>query len=133
MLLKNQDFTTRLRAIKNHLDSPINPIFQLIKEFQRGIIDQNRLLLYQRDIADASVYLGQFNQIATEVKRCVRDVKAFLEIIQDAIVRFYRLQFSGVHDINIQLLQNLLTSVVLKDDLYIFMQCLYSLQYKNEI
>ena len=60
-------------------------------------------------------------------------MKAFLEMTQDAIVRFYRLQFSGVHDINIQLLQNLLTSIVLKDDLYIFMQCLYSLQYKNEI
>ena len=97
------------------------------------MIDQNRLLLYQRDIGDASVFLGQFNQISTEVKRCVRDVKAFLEMTQDAIVRFYRLQFSGVHDINIQLLQNLLTSIVLKDDLYIFMQCLYSLQYKNEI
>lgn len=81
LLLKNQDFTIRLRAIKNHLDSPINPIFQLIKEFQRGMIDQNRLLLYQRDIGDASVFLGQFNQISAEVKRCVRDVKAFLEIV----------------------------------------------------
>jgi len=26
LLLKNQDFLLKLKAIKNHLDSPINPI-----------------------------------------------------------------------------------------------------------
>ena len=68
-----------------------------------------------------------------EVKKCSRDLKAFRQLIQDSIVRFYTLQFKGPNDINIQLLQNLLTSFIIKDDLYIFMQCVYTLQYHQEV
>ena len=55
------------------------------------------------------------------VRRCVRDVKEFRQIIQDSVVRFYNLEFKGLNDVNIELLQNLLTSFILRDELYIFM------------
>jgi hypothetical protein len=54
-------------------------------------------------------------------------------MIQDAIVRFYELEFTGVNDMNIELLQNMVTSLLIKDELYIFLLCLYTLKNLNEI
>jgi hypothetical protein len=34
---------------------------------------------------------------------------------------------------NIELLQNMVTSFLIQDELYIFLQCLYTLQYQQEI
>ena len=39
----------KLKAIKKHLDSPINPISNVIKEFVEQFISTNRLLLYKID------------------------------------------------------------------------------------
>ena len=133
LLGKNQDFILKLRAIKSHMDSPINPIHILICEFHSVFIDQNRLLLYERDINDPNQPLVGFDKISREVQRCVVSVKEFRQIIQDAVVRFYQLEFRGMNDVNIELLQNMLTSFVIRDDLYIFLQCLYTIQYQQEI
>lgn len=49
LLLSNQDFLLKLKAIKLHLESPINPINQIIKRFVELFIEQHRLLLYKVD------------------------------------------------------------------------------------
>ena len=63
----------------------------------------------------------------------MRDVKFFRENIQDALVRLYQIPFKGVNDPNIELVNNLLTSIIIKDELYVFLQCIITLQYKDEI
>ena len=77
LLLKNQDFIRKLKAIKSHMDSPINPIHILIYEFHSIFIDQNRLLLYERDIDDPNQPLIGFDKISQEVQRCVVSIKEF--------------------------------------------------------
>ena len=39
LLLKSQKFINQLSVIKNHLDSNLNPIGQMIREFSRAFID----------------------------------------------------------------------------------------------
>ena len=38
-----------------------------------------------------------------------------------------------MNDVNIELLQNMLTSLLIRDDLYIFLQCLYAIQHQKQI
>lgn len=127
----------KLKAIKLHLESPINPINQIIKRFIELFIEQHRLLLYKVDFDGAdfnnAVYIESFEQMKTKVEACVRDVQSFRDIVQDSIVRFYQLQFKGITDMRIELLQNMVTSLFVQDELYVFLQCLYTLQYQKEI
>lgn len=120
------------------MEKPLNPLSLLIKEFHNSFIDQNRLLLYNYSapltgfLEDASV-MDTFDDVQTNVKRCIRDVNHFKELIKDSVVRMYELCFKGINDPNIELLENLLTSLIIKDELYVFLQCLYTLQYSDEI
>ena len=66
-------------------------------------------------------YITSYHEMKAKVAQCVADMQEFREVIQDAIVRFYSLQFSGMKDMNIELLQNMVTSCLIKDDLYIFL------------
>ena len=52
LLLQNQEFIMKLKAIRNHLEKPINPLNTIIREFTAAFIDQNRLLLYGFDNLD---------------------------------------------------------------------------------
>lgn len=65
--------------------------------------------------------MSSFDDIQRAVKRCVRDINHFKEIMKDAIVRMYELTFKGINDPNIELLENLLTSLLIKDELYVFL------------
>mmetsp|Transcript_9427 Transcript_9427/g.14434 ORF Transcript_9427/g.14434 Transcript_9427/m.14434 type:complete len:190 (+) Transcript_9427:1289-1858(+) len=133
MLLKSQDFLVKLRAIKHHFDIELHPIRQFIERFKQIFIEQNRLLLYERSLKNPRAELTEFDQFQQEINRCIRDLKVLRGVVQDVIVRFYELEFTGVNDMNIQLLQNLVSSFIMSGELYIFMQCLYTLHYQEEI
>jgi hypothetical protein len=62
-----------------------------------------------------------FDTVQTNVKRCIRDINHFKELIKDSVVRMYELCFKGINDPNIELLENLLTSLIIKDELYVFL------------
>lgn len=67
----------------------------------------------------------------------------FRQILQDAIVRFFKLEFTGPDDPNIQLLQNMVTNLMLsapenqgpeplaeelsvQTQMHVFVKCLYT-------
>lgn len=50
----------------------------------------------------------------------INEVLKFREAVQDSVVRFYDLEFQSENDPNIELLENMVTSLVIKDELYIF-------------
>jgi hypothetical protein len=53
-----------------------------------------------------------------------------------AITRLFDLHltcFNGENDPKIELLENIVTSMLIKDEIYIFLQILYTLQYRHEI
>ena len=53
------------------------------------------------------------------VKRLVREIKSFVELMHDAIVRFYKLDVKTAMDVSqVECLTNLLTSIVLKNPVY---------------
>lgn len=96
-------------------------------------MEDNRLLLFEIDwnIKDDISMVSKIEtkqQMEKKVASCIREVLYFREMIQDAIVRFYELEFNGINDINIELLQNMVTSLVVKDELYVFLICLYTLK-----
>ena len=71
--------------------------------------------------------MDTFDDVQNNVRRCIRDINHFKELIKDAVVRMYELCFNGIKDLNIELLENLLTRLIIKDELYVFLKCLYTL------
>lgn len=61
------------------------------------------------------------------VKRLVRETKQFVELMHDAIVRFYKLDVKTSMDVNqCECLTNLLTSIVLKNPVYSQMHTVFT-------
>lgn len=111
---KNQDFIAKLQAIKLQLDLTKHPLNMIIQKFHQLFIEQHRLsVLYQTKVGKDQLDL------------IVLQVKIFRESLQNCIVRFYELGFTGPNDINIQLLQNMVTSIILRDEFYVFLMCAY--------
>ena len=109
-------------AIKSQLDIPKHPLNILIQKFYQAFIEQHRMkVLYQTKVAKEQLDL------------IVLQVKIFRESLQNCIVRFYELGFTGPNDINIQLLQNMVTSIILRDEFYVFLMCAYIGRNYNDI
>lgn len=101
-------------------------------------MENNRLLLFEidwniKDNISMASKIDTKQQMERKVSACIKEVLYFREMIQDAIVRFYELEFSGINDINIELLQNMVTSLVVKDELYVFLICLYTLKNLKDV
>lgn len=66
------------------------------------------------------------------VKRIVRELKQFVELMHDAIVRFYKLDVKTSMDVNqCECLTNLLTSLILKNPVYSQVHALFSIVHRN--
>lgn len=121
LLLKNQDFLYKLQVIKMDLEKKSHPISEVIELFVKLLIGENRLLLYGMYFNNDDFHrIPSYSNMEYEVKRCVKEVLCFRDVVQDAIVRFYNLEFRGYNDLNIELLQNMVTCFLVKEELYIF-------------
>ena len=76
LLLKNEDFLTKLRIIKDILETDGNPIILIISEFVKEFINQNRLLMYLIDYNpdnawDTAQKINTFEEISTKVEKVI--------------------------------------------------------------
>lgn len=64
----------------------------------------------------AKFELGEYDKF---LQRVIREIKSFVELMHDAVVRFYKLDVKTSMDVNqCECLTNLLTSIVLKNPVY---------------
>ena len=76
LLLKNEDFLTKLRIIKDILETDGNPIILIISEFVKEFINQNRLLMYLIDYNpdnawDTAQKINTFEEISAKVEKVI--------------------------------------------------------------
>ena len=109
----------------------------LLRDFSLTFIRFYKHLLYE----DQSKV---FQTHSSNIEACIGNLLEFRQVLQDAIVRFYRLEFKGPDDPNIQLLQNMVTNLILSApegpepgsdiieehaaqlQLHVFVKCLYT-------
>lgn len=61
----------------------------------------------------------ELNEYEKFLQRVIREIKSFVELMHDAVVRFYKLDVKTSMDVNqCECLTNLLTSIVLKNPVY---------------
>lgn len=66
------------------------------------------------------------------LKRLIRDIKCFVELMHDTTVRFYQLDIKTAIDANqCECLTNLLTSLVLKNPIYNQVHALFQFVHRN--
>lgn len=80
--------------------------------FMKYFIQENRHLLQTQT---------QVDLLKSETVRLVREVKAFIEIYVEVLVVFYDLDSLHTTPLRREQLENFATSLVLKDEVYIFM------------
>lgn len=138
MFMNKEEFIVQLKVIKEHLDDrqDIHPLRTILKEFSLTFIRHYKHLLYE----DQS---KMFQTHSSSIEACIGNLLEFRQVIQDAIVRFFKLEFNGPEDANIQLLQNMVTNLILSApesqegetliaehavqvQLHVFIKCLYT-------
>lgn len=137
--MNKEEFIVELKVIKEHLDArrDIHPLRTLLREFSFTFIRNYKHLLYE----DQSKV---FQTHSSNIEACIGNLLEFRQVMQDAIVRFFRLDFTGPEDPNIQLLQNMVTNLILSApesqqageptieehaaqvQLHVFVKCLYT-------
>lgn len=66
------------------------------------------------------------------LKRLMREIKSFVELIHDAVVRFYKLDVKTSMDVaQCECLTNLLTSIVLKNPVYSQVHSIFQFVHRN--
>ncbi len=62
----------------------------------------------------------------------IREIKSFVELMHDAVVRFYKLDVKTSMDVNqCECLTNLLTSIILKNPIYSQVHSIFQFVHRN--
>lgn len=136
--MNKDEFIIQLKVIKEHLEGrlELHPLRSLLYEFALTFIKNYRHLLYE----DRNKV---FQTSSSSIEVCIANLLEFRQVLQDAIVRFFKLEFTGPDDPNIQLLQNMVTNLILSSpegrdrepvieelnaqtQLHVFIKCLYT-------
>lgn len=123
-----------LDAVEGYKDHPLLVIIESFREKLRAYIEERS----QKINASAKYYEVETQQeyIASQNKRlleyCVSEIREFVKIIHDALVRFYQLDVKMTMDATEnESLFNLITSLVLKSPVYTEIHMLIQLHHKN--
>lgn len=130
----------KINTLRQHLtDMDDHPLVKL-KEFFREILDQyitsklqsidNNLAYYQMD-KNSEDLSSQYKKLFEKV---VKEVKSFVTLMHDAVVRFYILDIKvGFSYKQNEHLTNLLTSLVLKNPVYSSVHAIIRVQHRPEL
>lgn len=115
---------TKFNTLRTHLGWPEHPIVNIMQSFRDSLVAYitDRL---QKINTSAKYYEAesQNDYRSDQAKRlldaCLNEVKGFVTIIHDAVIRFYQLDVKVSMDVEkSECLTNLLTSLVLKSPVY---------------
>ncbi len=107
-------------------------LLQFIKESEDSIKQLLSFYIDNKPQASADERVKQEQQEYEKlVKRLVIEIKSFVELMHDAIVRFYKLDVKTSMDVNqCECLTNLLTSMVLKNPVYSQVHSLFQIVHR---
>lgn len=121
-------YITKFQTLRTHLfiaDHPIAKIINTFREQIRTFISDSETGIKQYcsfyDKQGLESEKAKMELIENEklLKRLVRDIKLFVALMHDTVVRFYQLDIKMASDVSQgECLTNLLTSLVLKSPIY---------------
>lgn len=140
-------YILKFNTLREHLQPPTNPhiqehpivkllrlfrdsLQQYIKDSESGI--SKLLSFYDRQGLESEKDRLELVEKEKLLKRIIREIKSFVELMHDAVVRFYKLDVKMSMDVSqCECLTNLLTSIILKNPIYSDVHCLFQFVHKN--
>ena len=115
----------KLSKVKEHFDSSSHPLNKIILKFQNSMIKANKFLLNPLESSDNINFM--------EVKeRIIDDIYRFISLMYFTTIKFYNLDIKD-NDNNTDILIEIITDRVIRDDFYTLLHNVISYWLKREI
>jgi hypothetical protein len=137
----SQAFHRRLVFLKQHLDTEIHPIAQIIANFKTFYSCQYQYLLMKNKrillrpmlpTKEKGIPRDPKKVVENNVRVLKNELKQFIEQIVVALLSFYSIKL-GPTDIKRELVVNMVTNIILKDEIYIIVYRMLSEQHWDDI
>lgn len=132
-------YITKFNTLRQHLIIQEHPVVKILNLFRESILQfikesedsiKQLLTFYDRENPNTSLTSEKAKTEHQEyeklLKRLIREIKSFVELMHDAVVRFYKLDVKTSMDVSqCECLTNLLTSIILKNPIYSYVHSIF--------